>query len=296
MMAQRLSPGDTIGIVCPSHVADETYYRDVVATIEQKGFRVKLGANIYKNTYGYLASEQERADDFNRMVADDTVKMILFSGEYGANEILPLIDYEAVARHPKLYSSYSDGTNILNAVYAKTGLVVHYGIGAGEFRDMQPYDYAQFEAHFIQGNEARALCGNGAWKTVRPGVCEGILVGGHVAVFAWQLGGAYFRYDAKERYLLFLEDHESINPVAAVGAYLSHIEQNPFVRSVGGLIFGHYSDDVPKELLDRLARFGDRYNVPVVYTDDFGHYCRHAVLPVGVPARLDAKGQEILFI
>jgi muramoyltetrapeptide carboxypeptidase len=93
-----------------------------------------------------------------------------------------------------------------------------------------------------------------------------------------------------------VEDHESINPVPAVSAYLSHIEQHPFVHSVAGLIFGHYSDDVPRDLLDRLARFGERYGVPVAYTDDFGHCGRHAILPVGVRARLDAGRQEVLFL
>ena len=95
---------------------------------------------------------------------------------------------------------------------------------------------------------------------------------------------------------MFIEDNEKFSEVAAVSAYLSHIEQSPFIRNVSGLIFGHYSDAVPDDLLNRLTRFGIKYNIPVVYTDDFGHYTKHSILPIGVSASLDADRQELRFI
>ena len=296
MLAEKLNAGDTIGIICTSHIAAEEDYRLIVDTIERLGYRVKLGKNIFKATHGYLASEQERADDLNQMVADETVKMILFGGGWGASEILPLIDYENIRRHPKLFSSYSDGTSILDAIYAKTGLITYYGQGAGEFRELQQYDSAQFTAHFAAGNKADCLCGNGQWRTIRSGVCEGILIGGYTINFALLVDGAYFRYDPEQKYLFFMEDYHTFNSVTAVSMYLSHIEQNPFIQNVSGLIFGHYSFDVPQELIWRLERFGEKHNVPVVYCDDFGHYTKHSILPIGVPAKLDADGQELRFI
>lgn len=295
MIAERLSEGDVIGIICPSHVAGEDY-RQIVKGIEQLGFKVKLGANIFKKTHGYLASEQERADDLNNMVFDNEVKLILFGGGWGANELLPLIDYENIARHPKLFCSYSDGTSILNAIYAKTGLITYYGLGAGEFRDLKHYDYVQFAKHFICGNKAALLCGSGEWRTIRSGACEGILIGGYTMNFAWLVGGDYFKYDAGQKYILFIEDHEKFSEPVAVSAYLSHIEQSPFIRNVSGLIFGHYSNEVPETLLQRLERFGEKYSIPVIYTDDFGHYTKHSILPIGVSARLDANAQKLLFI
>jgi muramoyltetrapeptide carboxypeptidase len=62
------------------------------------GFIVKEGKNLYKNTYGYLASEQERADDFSEMILDNEVKMILFGGGNGGNELLPYINYENIKK------------------------------------------------------------------------------------------------------------------------------------------------------------------------------------------------------
>ena len=81
--AELLKIGDTIGVISPSHIAGEADYQKIVKTLGSMGFRVKLGGNIFKDTYGYLASEQERADDLNNMVADNEIKMIIFGGGWG---------------------------------------------------------------------------------------------------------------------------------------------------------------------------------------------------------------------
>jgi len=293
--AELLKIGDTIGVISPSHIAGEADYQKIAKTLESMGFSVKLGDNIFKNTYGYLASEQERADDLNNMVADNEVKMIIFGGGWGASEIIPLIDYENIKRHPKIFSSYSDGTSILNAIHTKTGLVTYYGLGAGEFRDLRYCDYSQFVVHFIGENRAEVMQGNGDWRVVRPGICDGILLGGYTQNFALHLGGEFCRYDSQSKYILFLEDYEKYSSVAGVSVYLSHVEQHAFIECVSGLFFGHYSDNVPTDLLQRLERFGDKYNVPVVYCDDFGHQTEHSILPVGVNAKLNAHEQTLLF-
>lgn len=79
MWPAPLKIGDTIALVSPSHVAVREEYQKLIAGMEAKGFRVKEAPNLYKHAYGYSASEEERAEDFNRMVADEEVKMI-FSG------------------------------------------------------------------------------------------------------------------------------------------------------------------------------------------------------------------------
>ena len=165
MWPAPLKIGDTIALVSPSHVAVREEYQKLIAGMEAKGFRVKEAPNLYKHAYGYSASEEERAEDFNRMVADEEVKMVFFGGGYGENEILPLIDFEAVKKHPKIYMSYSDGTTILDAIYARTGLVTYYGQSPGEFSEVTPYTWQNFESRIVKGESGvfvpnRALRGD----------------------------------------------------------------------------------------------------------------------------------------
>ena len=295
MQAKKLPQNGTIGLFCPSHVADKESYVHIINAAERLGYKIKLGDNFYKNTYGYAASAEERAADLNALVADDSVDMILFSGGDSAVEILPLIDYDNICRNPKLFSSYSDGTSILNAIYSQTGLITYYGWGAGQFSDLRHYDYMQFCSHFVNGYSAEKFVSDSKWKVLCGGNCEGRLIGGYTSLFGLMIANQYFKYDTNEQYLLFLEDHEKFSGVGAVSTYLAFISQSTFMRNVTGLIFGHYSVNVPDDLLRCLERFGIKHNIPVIYTDDFGHGTRHAILPIGVTAKLDADNQSMSF-
>ncbi|MEG0852664.1 MAG: LD-carboxypeptidase [Angelakisella sp.] len=295
MVADKLNIGDTIGIISPSHIATVENYANIISGIEAKGFHVKTGKNLYKSTYGYLASETERADDLNEMVLDEEVKLIFFGGGNGSIELLPYINYQNIAKHPKLFLSYSDGTSILNAIYSKTGLVTYYGQTPGEFAELQPYTYHQFSAHLLK-QDAGSFVSNSKWYSLYKGVCEGILIGGYTLNFALSVNTEYLHIDKNKKYILFLEDHERFNCVAAVSMLLSHIEQNWTMENVAGLLFGNYSDTISNELLGRLTRFGERYHVPVAYCDDFGHGKNHAILPIGSSAILDTNNNSLQFI
>ena len=121
------------------------------------------------------------------------------------------------------------------------------------------------------------------------------MIDGYTSLFALMLVNEYFSYDANKKYLLFLEDHEKFSDVGAVSTYLAFIAQSAFMRNVVGLCFGHYSVNVPDDLLRCLERFGVQHNVPVIYTDDFGHGTRHAILPIGINAVLDAEKHKMSF-
>jgi muramoyltetrapeptide carboxypeptidase len=168
MSAMRLNSNDAIGLVSPCQMAIVDYYSSIIHGLKQKGFQVKLGENIYKNTYGYLASETERADDINKMVLDDNVKMIFFGGGEGSNEVLPYLDYNSIERHPKIFLSYSDGTSILDTIYLKTGLITFYGQTPGIFSNIQNYDYEQFVSNFVDGN-VKEFKRNSKWYSLNKG-------------------------------------------------------------------------------------------------------------------------------
>lgn len=295
MQAKRLAFNGTIGIFCPSHVADMGRYAPALAAIERLGFKVKLSDNFQKDTYGYAASAEERAADLNALVADDSVQMIFFNGGSGAVEILPLIDYDNIRRHPKIFSSYSDGTSILNAIHAQTGLITYYGMDAGAFSDLRHYNYMQFCTQFVEGFQIGSFVSDSNWRTLNGGACEGTLIGGYTSLFGLMLANEYFQYDTDKKYLLFLEDHEKFSGVGEVSTYLAFIGQSRFMKNVAGLVFGHYGLDVPADLLNSLERFGRKHGIPVVYTDDFGHGTKHAVLPIGIKAKLDADNQCMTF-
>lgn len=294
MKALTLHPGDTIGLICPCDKAIQTKYSAYIDGLRRLGFTVKEGKNIYKTTYGYSASEQERADDFHDMVLDPQVKMILFGGGSVGNELLPYIDFDSIKTHPKLICSYSNGTTMLNTIYTQTGLPVYYGQFPGVFPNISCYDYNQFRSHFIDG-PATHFEKNSQWTCVTPGTCEGILVGGYSTIAAMLLGNRYFSYDKEKDYILFLENHEKFVSPAEVGTHLAHIEQHEFINHIRGLLFGHFSDNPCPDLLNCLKRFGQRNHILVAACDDFGHGKNHGILPIGSHAALNTVEKTLIF-
>lgn len=272
-------------------MADPERYQAYAAGIEALGFRSKLAKNVYRDTFRYTASVQERIDDLHEMLRDEAVKMIFFDGGCGSVELIPYIDYEQIKKSPKLFLSYSDGTSILNAIYAQTGIPVYYGQTPWLFDHLTEYGKRQFLSHFTDGN-VREHAANSPWHTVTPGSCRGKLIGGFLLNFALGVGNPCFPYSMEDDYILFLE---TFQPLPEVNMLLTCIAQSPLMKKVRGLLFGHYSDEISAPLFEILERFGKKHAIPVAYCDDFGHGINHAILPIGRSAALDTGKHTLVF-
>ncbi len=290
---RALKRGDTIGLLAPAFAVNEDYIEKCTATLETLGFRTKLAANIYSNATGFSGTITERADDFNSMIADDSVNMLLFGGGEVSNEILPYIDFESICRHPKIIAAHSDSTTVLNAVTSLTGLVTFYSPTPHMFHALSDYNRKSFEARVTAHDLTYVK--NSEWRVICPGKCEGILTGGYLINYAAMLGGNYLKIDNSQNHLLFIEDHEMYSSPAMISKWFSHIEQSGLFYCISGLLFGHYSKEKSPLVDDILRHIGERYNIPVVRCEDFGHGDNMATFPIGIGAHLDTDTMEFSF-
>ena len=285
MLAPRLRRGEIIGLASPSCLVTPEWAAPIVSALENMGYAVKLPPNLYARGWGYAASPEQRAADFNALIADPAVRLVFFGGGEGADDLLPLLDYDAARANPKLYLSYSDGTSILNALWAKAGIVTYYGQMPGVFPNISRYDLAQFEGSLL--GFAGEHVPNTHWRTLTPGTAQGVLTGGYLGNFIFLAATGQIPAPKGGKYVLFLEDHERFNGIEAESALLGRLEQCGIMPHVAGLLFGHYSAPVNEDLLNRLRILGEKWRIPVAYCDDFGHGENHAILPIGAPAALD---------
>ena len=93
------------------------------------------------------------------------------------------------------------------------------------FEDLSVYNYEQFLSHFIRG-AVENFVSNSKWYSLNRGVCEGMLIGGYTLDFALLINSHSYKFNSREKYVLFLEDHEKCNNIACVSALISHIEQS----------------------------------------------------------------------
>lgn len=305
MKAKRLEKGQTVGIVAPASPCNEDIQiHFALETVESLGFQIKVGKHLY-DRHGYLAGrDQDRADDINLMFADHEVDAIIcLRGGYGSARILPYLDYDLIQRHPKVITGFSDNTALLNAIYAKTGLVTFHGPEAEV--TYTPYMLAEFKKVLMQpaanveigsppafaaseGNVER----NNRLTRIVPGKARGQLIGGNLTLIVDLLGTPYAP-DFRGK-ILFLEDCAVTTD--QIDRLLSHLWLAGKLHEVAGIVFGKFEDVsylstwVRRFSLEEvLAERCIALNIPALAGLMFGHGVDQTTLPIGCEAELDVE-------
>jgi muramoyltetrapeptide carboxypeptidase len=305
---RRLKPGATVGLVSP---ASATYVTDEMLiaqeTVEALGLKPRLGRHAL-DRYGYLAGKDlDRAADLNAMFADDAVDAILcVRGGWGCNRLLPLLDYPMIAAHPKILLGYSDITALLNAIYARTGLITFHGPVAASAMNKFSLEYLRrvlFDGEAVLMDNPKITGDNlvvmkDRIRTITPGTASGRLVGGNLTVLAAIMGSGYLP-DWKGK-LLFLEDtHENIYRIDRM---LTQLKLAGVLDQVAGVVFGKCTQCGPgeghasltlEEVLDDHLR---PLKVPAWSGSMIGHVDSKFTVPVGVLARIDAGAGSIAML
>lgn len=294
---RRLAAGDTVGLVLPAsleNAADEIAFAR--EQLEALGMKVVIGPHAY-DRHGYFAGlDRDRADDVNRMFADDRINgIVCYTGGWGSPRILPFLDYELIAKKPKVVLGYSDITALLNAIYQRTGLVTFHGPVASS--PLDPYTLENFRRVVMTPEPAGTLAApprkpeqlvERANRVLRlaPGKASGRLAGGNLTLVAALMGTPY-EVDT-DGAIVFLEDVRE--EVYRIDRMLTQLAQAGKLSRAAGVVFGRCTDcrgtafsleDVLRDHLGTLRK-------PALSGLSFGHIEQKLTLPIGIMATLDA--------
>ena len=292
-MFEKIKKGDTVGVIAPSSKIDKDdleVINNSVLLMESTGLKVKFGKNAFKNTLGYGATPKEKAEDINEMFKDKEVKMIFcVSGGFNSNSVFEYLDYDAIKANPKPLIGFSDSTSIENAIYAKTGVITFNGPTFKALTSWAtPYAYEEVVKRFMQGDMQLGQ-DDDEYITVKAGIAEGILVGGNLSLTNEMVCGEY-SIDFQDK-ILFIEEFCLETPPELASNYFYHMKQNGVFDKIKGIWVGNYDGSVALEkiLLDVLE---DKYNFPIIKSNNFGHTEKKTVIPVGGKARIDTSKER----
>ncbi|MBN8503495.1 MAG: LD-carboxypeptidase [Burkholderiales bacterium] len=306
LRAQRLKPGDTLGLISPSNA---TFEREplqlAVEALQALGFRVKLGRHVRGRWGHFGGTDTQRAEDVNAMFADPEVQgIIALTGGSGGTRILPLIDYAQIRRTPKFFGGFSDLTALVNAIRQQTGLITFHSPVAGS--EWNAFSVEHFRRLVMQAempllaNPSGELADNlvqRPWRSwpLRPGKARGRLIGGNLAVLTAMAGSPYWpQFDGA---LLFLEDINEY--IYRVDRMFSTLRLTGALSKVAGVVLGQFTKCEPGEGFGALTldEVFDDYllplNVPVYRGAMIGHIKRKFTVPVGALAEMDAEAGTI---
>jgi muramoyltetrapeptide carboxypeptidase len=304
---RRLKKGDTIGLITPGSFIPDKALEKAVRNVEQLGFKVKLGKYIRALRGFNAGTDEQRLEDLHAMFTDPAVDGIWCArGGYGCTRLLPMIDFDLVKKHPKVFLGYSDITALHNAFYQRCGLVTFHGPVASS--TMTPYAIAHFRRALMEENTRQVITPAGANKKIqdelyqpkkiRGGVVRGVLIGGNLSLLA-AMAGTEFAIDPADK-IVFMEDIEE-KPYR-IDRMLTQLRQSDQLATAAGFALGIFADCVPEPedrslslletIQDRLYELGK----PVAYGLSWGHISNQATLPVGVQAELDADKMQLILL
>ncbi len=154
----RLEPGDVLGIVAPSNqvVTRRAELELGCERLERLGYRVRPGRNLWRQHGTAAGTVAERLEDVHTLWADPKIKgLVAATGGYSAITLVDRLDYDLIRRNPKVFVGMSDISLLLNAVWARTGLVTFHGsclaegLGADDYR--------------LEGPLFQEVLGHGQW-------------------------------------------------------------------------------------------------------------------------------------
>jgi muramoyltetrapeptide carboxypeptidase len=298
-----LAKGDVIGLITPAtYVSDPEELIQAEKTLRYFGLEPKMGRNV-RQREGYVAgSAEQRLADLHEMFGDPAVKGVFcIRGGFGSAHLLNGIDYDLIARNPKVFLGYSDITAMHLAIHRRTGLVTFHGpIPLSRFTSFTQnhFQRAMFDAtplgSLTNPPDSDPLRPAHTLRAVRKGKAQGALVGGNLTLVSTTLGTPY-EIDTRGK-ILFLEDVGE-QPYS-IDRMLTQLKLAGKLDAAAGIVWGECADCKPREfrpsfnstftvgeIVDRIL---GKLSVPVLSGLTIGHTADQLTLPFGLMAALDA--------
>lgn len=279
------------GVITPSSSLETPEkIRNGLAYLAELGYHSKIGNFVYGSSNHFSGTPKERASDIMNFFKNPDIAAIIAScGGYGAQSILPYLDFNIIRQNPKPIIGFSDITALQTAVYTLSGISSIAGIMLKfDFSDNNPAFQTKnsFEKLIIDGQFAPVSAGN----ILNSGYAEGVLIGTNFCTLMSLAGTTYF--PRLEQKILLLEDIDEKS--YRIERLLCQLEQQQGFELVSAIIFGTFSNcalnhSEEKDIESVLDEFAARHpKITMVKHFPFGHTKARICLPIGEKMQLDA--------
>lgn len=306
---RKLKPGDTVALLAPA----SPIYRNgetpvqIIERVRQRlhasGLRTVVAPHA-GDARGYLAGrDADRARDLQEAFEHPDVDAIIcLGGGYGSPRLLDLLDYDVIARHPKIFVGYSDITALHTAIGRHTGLVTFHGLMGWDLAPRATTDprttaftWDWFVRAVMRAEPLGELPARAPWqpeplRAVVPGVASGPLVGGNLSLLAATLGTPY-EIDTSGKIVLIEDVGEA---PYRIDRMLTQLRLAGKLDDAAGFIFAEWVDCEPEPgrpsltIEQVLADIVEPLGKPTVAGLAVGHGPGRLTLPLGAEVRIEA--------
>ncbi len=296
---KALRRGSRFAVVAPASPGKPDRVAAGQKELERLGFSVALQDHLQPD--GYFASPaMERRSEFLKALSNSANDALIATrGGYGSVYLLEQDLPPSLPLKPLI--GFSDLTTLQIYLWQKHRWAGFYGPMLAAGLDYGPgaprgYDEPSFRSALTKTSGAWTIPLNG--ETLQSGSAEGTLLGGAMTLLEATIG-TWWEIDT-DGAILILEDR-AMRPYQ-IDRVLMHLKHAEKLSRIRGMILGDFPEcqtPVPgsPSVRDVCARILGPLNIPLVYGAPIGHTARPMLtLPLGVRARLDARGSGTLEI
>lgn len=304
LLPKGLKSGSKVAITAPASPTSVWEIRNTVRALKRMDLEVEIGDTIrkYDSKYRYLSAPDEaRAEEFMNYIESPDVDCILSGrGGYGVMRILPIIDYEAIRKNPKIIVGFSDITALLIAITSNTGLVTFHGPVAVATFNSFTVKYFK-EMLFEKERYEPITVSNYRYEVINEGKVSGRLTGGNLTLITATLGTPY-EINTDDA-ILFIED-VSTEPYQ-VDRMLTQLWLAGKFEKCRGVIFARFKG------LDRRKNFYPvrsftlrqviesrmkEIAIPSMLGLEIGHRTNKITMPLGGNAFINTDDKSLTFL
>jgi len=280
----KLKKGDKIALLAPSMPCNPERLPISIAFFEKLGLEVEV-MDSCRLCHGYLAgNDKTRARDIMAAFTDPSIKGVFaLRGGYGAQRILPLLDYSQIK--PKIFAGYSDITALHTVFNQKCGFITYHApMAASELynKDIDSFTLNSFLGHIMEGYPEAHKLDCKAYSNQQS--AEGLLCGGNLSVIASTIGyGSPYEIDTTNK-ILFLEDIEEAP--YRIDRMLLQLRQAGKFDNCRAVILGSFKPETTQNLIQAIEEVLLPTNVPVWTDLPCGHTLPTLTLALGAVVRV----------
>lgn len=291
-----LKPGDAIGITCPAGFMPLERAQTCINSLRDWGYRVIIGKTLGGDSSTYFSgTDEERREDVQRMLDDDSIKAILFGrGGYGVGRIIESLDFSRFKKNPKWIIGFSDITVFHSHIYSNYKITTLHAPMAAAFNDGGATDkYVLSLRKALEGGKARYECAPNSMN--RNGTAVGELVGGNLTLLS-HLVGTNSDIKTKGR-ILFIEDTGEL--LYKIDRMMYQLKRAGKLQKLAALIVGGFSDagdterPFGKSVDEIIADAVAEYDYPVCFGFPVSHEKENLALKVGAGYKLKVGKNKV---
>lgn len=313
-----------IGITAPSDGISNPLKRkrldNAIKNLEKCDFKIIETENVRDSEIGRSASAEKRAQQFMDLIKDNSIGAILFAtgGDF-LLEILPFLNFDEIAKHPKWIQGYSDPTGILFPITTKLDIATLYTNNICAF-GMEPWhpslnqnieilkgielEQTSFELYekedipYETGLEPYHLDSKVVWKNLfsEEIQLEGRIIGGCLDLLTELAGTPYdsvssFQERYKEDGIIWFFDNCELSNEDLIRTFWK-LEVCGWFKYCKGILLGrsatnssYYNVSFEETLKTAFKHLG----IPIIYDMDFGHISPRMTMINGGYATITSK-------